>query len=297
VRPGGRNALALAVGLGAALSATAAVHEPAGARAEVERLIAASGAEASVAFRTLDGKAELLVRPDVAYHAASTMKVPVMIELFAQARKGTLRLDDPLPVKNSFASIVDGSPYSLDPGDDSDPAVYRSVGGTLTLRQLCEAMITVSSNLAANLLIEKLGVESIRRRVHKLGADGMELLRGVEDAKAFRKGLNNTTTARALLVLLDRIAVGKAVDAAASRQMVDILGRQRFNDAIPAGLPAGTPVAHKTGSITKIHHDAAIVYGPRPFVLVVLVRGLEDEKKSKALTADIARAMYGPVCP
>src|SRR5207237_5726932 len=170
--------------------------------------------------------------------------------------------------------------------------VYRSVGGTLTLRQLCEAMITVSSNLAANLLIEKLGVESIRRRVHKLGADGMELLRGVEDAKAFRKGLNNTTTARALLVLLDRIALGKAVDAAASRQMVDILGRQRFNDAIPAGLPAGTPVAHKTGSITKIHHDAAIVYGPRPYVLVILTRGVQDQKVSAALMASISGEIW-----
>ena len=263
--------------------------------AEVEGLVAASGAEVSVALRTVGGSDELLVRPDVSYHAASTMKVPVMIELFAQARQGKLRLDDPLPVKNEFASIVDGSAYSLDPAGDSEAGTYRAVGGTLTLRQLCEAMITRSGNLAANLLIEKLGVENIRRTVRGLRAEGMQVLRGVEDGKAYQKGLNNTTTARALMRLLHALARGRAVDAESSRQMVLILARQRFNSAIPAGLPPGTPVAHKTGTITRIHHDAAIVYGPRPFVLVVLVRGLEDEKRSAALIADIARAAYAAV--
>jgi beta-lactamase class A len=125
-----------------------------------------------------------------------------------------------------------------------------------------------------------------------LGADGMVVRRGVEDTKAFEKGLNNSTTARALLVLLERIAREEAVDAASSREMLGILLRQHFNDGIPAGLPPGTKVAHKTGSITKINHDAAIVLAPRPFVLVVLVRGIEDGKRSSALIASIARVLY-----
>jgi len=262
-------------------------------RPEIGRLIQASGAEVAVAARTLDGKDQLLIRPDAAFHAASTMKIPVMIELFAQAREGRLRLDDPLPVRNAFASIVDGSPYELDPSDDSDPEVYRAIGGSLTLRQLCEAMITVSSNLAANLLIEKLGVPDIRRRVHRLGADGMQVLRGVEDGKAFRAGLVNTTTARGLMVLLEKIGRGKAVGRAESREMVEILKRQTFNAAIPAGLPPGTPVAHKTGTITKVHHDAGIVYATRPYVLVVLVRGIEKEEDSAALIAAITRVVNG----
>ncbi len=265
------------------------------ARAEVERLIRASGGEVALAFRTLDGRAALLVQPDVAFHAASTMKVPVMIELFAQARAGKLRLDDPLPVKNEFYSIVDASTYRLDPGDDSDEEVYKFVGRTLTLRQLCEKMITVSSNLATNLLIEQLGVEDIRRRVHLLRADGMNLLRGVEDGKAFAARLNNTTTARGLLVLLEAIAHGRAVDASASREMIEILKRQQLNESIPAGLPPGTPVAHKTGAITKVHHDAAIVYAQRPFVLVILTRGIADSKQSAALMAGITHALYQAV--
>ncbi len=259
---------------------------------QLRRLIESSGAEVAAAYRTLDGRSELFIDGDKPFHAASTMKVPVMIELFRQARSGQLSLDDTLTIRNEFRSIVDGSPYKLSEGDDSDSQVYAALGKSMTLRQLCELMITVSSNFAANLLIERLGVENIRRTVTALGADGMQVLRGVEDQKAFDKGMNNTTTARGLLVLLDRIAHGKAVDPSADAEMIEILKRQTFNDAIPAGLPAGTAVAHKTGNITRIHHDAAIVFGPRPYVLVLLVRGVEDQKKSAAVMAEMSRVVY-----
>ena len=258
----------------------------------VRALVTSSGAEVAVAFRTLDGHEELLLDPDKPFHAASTMKVPVMIELFHQAADGRLRLDDPLPIRNEFSSIVDGSPYKLSDGDDSDKELYAAVGRTLTLRQLCEAMITVSSNFATNLLIDKLGVERVRQTVSRLDADGMQVLRGVEDQKAFDKGLNNSTTARGLLVLLERIGRGEAVGKAEDAEMVAILARQKFNEAIPAGLPAGTRVAHKTGNITRIHHDAAIVYAPRPYVLVVLVRGIQDRKQSAELIARVSKTIY-----
>ena len=261
----------------------------------VQKLIDASGAEVAVVLRTIDGKHELLIDPDKTFHAASTMKVPIMIELFRQAAAGQLELDEPLAIKNEFHSIVDGSVYQLSVGDDSDAEVYKNIGKTMTLRELCEAMITVSSNFAANLLIERLGVDNIKATVTRLGADGMHLLRGVEDQKAFDKGLNNSTTAGALATLMEKIATGKAVSAKADAEMVAILKRQKFNDGIPAGLPAGTPVAHKTGSITKIHHDAAIVYGPRPYVLVVLTRGIEDQKVSAALMASISREVWNAV--
>jgi beta-lactamase class A len=268
--------------------------------ARLRGLIAASGAEVAVAYRTLDGRDQLFIDADKTFHAASTMKVPVMIELFNQVRAGTVSLADPLAVRNEFRSIVDGSTYSLSEGDDSDREMYAAVGKTLTLRQLCDAMITVSSNVAANLLIEKLGVSNIRRTVTRLGADadgGLQVLRGVEDGKAFEKGLNNSTTARGLLVLLDKLARGEAVDRQSDAAMIEILKRQHFNDAIPAGLPAGTPVAHKTGSITRIHHDAGIVYGPRPYVLVLLTRGLEDRSKSAALMADLSRLIFESTLP
>ena len=257
-------------------------------RAEIHN----TGADVAVALRTFDGKTEWFFRADESLHAASTMKVPVMIELFHQIRQGKLRLDDPLPIKNEFRSIVDGSVYALDPAEDSETALYKALGQTRTLSELCDLMITISSNLATNLVIEKLGVENIRATVHSLGADGMRVLRGVEDNKAYEKGLNNTTTARGLLLLLEAIAKGKAVDQDASRKMIEILERQTFHEGIPAGLPSGMRVAHKTGEITKIHHDAAIVYAPRPFVLVILVQGIADTKQSAALIADSTRELY-----
>ena len=259
---------------------------------ELRRIIASSGADVAVAYRTLDGKTELLLDGDTPFHAASTMKVPVMIELFRQAGSGTLSLDEPLPVRNQFKSIVDGSPYTLSEGDDSDSEVYAAVGKTMTLRKLCELMITVSSNFAANLLIERLGVDNIRGTVTSLGADGMQVLQGVEDQKAFDKGLNNTTTARGLMVLLDTLAHGRAVGRDADKEMLGILERQKFNDAIPAGVPSGTVIAHKTGNITRIHHDAAVVFATRPYVLVLLVRGIDDQKKSAALMGELSRAVY-----
>ncbi len=254
--------------------------------------ISSNGAEVSLALATLDGRYSILIDPDRQFHAASTMKVPVMIELFRQAQAGILSLDEPLPIRNSFHSIVDGSEFKLSAGDDSDKAVYAAEGKTMSLRELCEAMITVSSNYAANLLIERLGVENIRNTVSRLGADGMHVLRGVEDQKAFDNGLNNTTSARALLVLLEALARGRAVGPAADAEMIAILKRQTLNDAVPAGLPPGVPVAHKTGTITRIHHDAGIVYAARPYVLIVLVRGIDDEKKSAALIATLSRIVY-----
>jgi beta-lactamase class A len=263
--------------------------------AELRSIVSASGAQVAVAFKTLDGRSEVLIEPDESFHAASTMKVPVMIELFKQADAGKLSLQDPLLVRNEFHSIVDNSLFKLSSGADSDKAVYAADGRTLTLAQLCEAMITVSSNFATNLLIEKLGVENIRNTVSQLGADGMQVLRGVEDQKAFDKGLNNSTTARGLMVLFERIGSGTAVGRKPDAAMIEILKRQKFNDGIPAGLPRNVAVAHKTGNITRIHHDAGIVYAKRPYVLVILVRGVQDSKQSAALMAKVSRSVYNSV--
>lgn len=266
--------------------------------AKLRALVSESGAEAvAVAFRDLETGRELLLNPGVSFHAASTMKVPVMMELYRQARAGELSLDGRLPVRNEFKSIADGSAFSVSPEDDSERTLYAKVGGTETVRELLRLMITESSNLATNILVERVRPRSVMRLMREMGARDMRVLRGVEDGKAFARGMNNTTTARDLLVLLRAVAEGRAVSPAASREMADVLAAQKFNEGIPAGVPAGTRVAHKTGSITRIEHDAAIVYPPgrRPYVLVVLVRGLDDSARAHRLIADISRAVYEDV--
>ncbi len=261
-------------------------------QARIQKLIDSSGAEVAVAVRSLDGRTQVTINGDTSFHAASTMKVPVMIELFRQADAGTLKLDDQIPVRNEFHSIVDGSVYQMDVSDDSDGEVYKMTGKTMALRDLCEAMITVSSNFAANLLIERLGATNVQATVERLGGTGVHVLRGVEDQKAFDKGLNNVTTAGGLAALFLHLARGTAVSPKADAEMIAILKRQKFNDAIPAGVPDGTPIAHKTGTITKIHHDAGIVFGPQPYVLVVLTRGIQDQKVSGPLMASISREVW-----
>ena len=250
--------------------------------------------EATVAVAVRDPASGITfdLRADRSFHAASTMKVPVMIEVFAQAERGRFALDDSLVIRNTFRSIVDGSAYSI--SDDSDTEIYEHEGESMSIRALTERMITQSSNLATNLVIEYVTPDSVRQTLERLGAGDMHVLRGVEDIKAYRQGLSNTTTAGALATLLLALMEGRAVSPAADRAMTDILLDQEHNAMIPAGLPEGTRVAHKTGWITRIHHDAALVYPTEqpPYVLVVLTEGVEEHARSSHLGAKIARAVH-----
>ena len=133
-------------------------------------------------------------------HAASTMKVPVMMALFEAVDRGQMRLDEPVRVANDFASIVDGSRYVLDRKEDGDPELYAALGQTRTLEELIRRMIVRSSNLATNLLIEKIGATNVTDLMRRLGAYDIQVLRGVEDQKAYEAGLNNRVTAKDLLL-------------------------------------------------------------------------------------------------
>ena len=264
--------------------------------AEVRGVVAASGAEVGVYYRSLaPGGDSVLVNADLRMHAASTMKVPVMIQLYREADAGRFAMDDALTVGTTFRSIVDGSPYSLEPSSDSDEALYASAGRAVPVRELVDRMITRSSNLATNLLIQEADAERVTATMRALGADSIEVLRGVEDIPAFRAGLSNTTTARDLGVILAALAAGRAASPAATEEMLAILERQEFREKIPAGLPPGTRVANKTGWITAIHHDAAVVFpdDAPPYVLVVLVRGFEDDEAgANALARDVSARVW-----
>jgi beta-lactamase class A len=265
--------------------------------AEVRRIIhAAAGdtAEVSVAFMDLGTGDSLLVDAHVRMHAASTMKVPVMMELFRRAGAGEISFDAPIAVRNSFVSIADGGAYQLSPDDDSDGELYRRIGQEVPMRELVERMITRSSNLATNILIAEARPDRIARTMEGIGARDMHVLRGVEDQAAYDAGMNNTTTAYALMRVMRAVQDPAVVGESAARQMQEILARQEFTEMIPAGLPAGTRVANKTGNITRIAHDAAIVYPPgrEPYVLVVLTRGFADAAAAAAVGRDVSRAVW-----
>ena len=261
--------------------------------ADLEQLTA-TYPEATVSVSIVDSENDVRIHwhADELMHAASTMKVPVLIELYRQAELGRFSLSDELVLKNEFRSIVDGSLYSIE--DDSDDAIYEQLGQPMTLEQMAYNMITVSSNLATNLLIDFLSADSVQTTSERLGTTKMQTIRGVEDLKAFDLGMSNQATSRDLSLLMEHLRAGTAVSPSADAAMLKILDDQVFKSMIPSGVPEGTKVAHKTGSITAIHHDAAIVYPPdsAPFVLVIMTGGIPEHSESSTLGGDIARLVY-----
>ena len=252
----------------------------------------------AVAFKDLSTGKELLINDTLTFHAASTMKTPVLVEVYKQAAEGKFSLSDSLLIKNEFKSIVDGSPFSLDSTDDSETELYKHIGEKRTISFLLYQMIIVSSNFSTNLIIELVNAKNVSATMQQLGAKDIHVLRGVEDGKAFDKGLNNTITAHGLMILFEKMAKDETVNPAASKAMIDILLDQKFNDIIPAELPAGVKVAHKTGSITGVHHDSGIVFLPngKKYVLVLLSKNLKDEKASIKAMAKVSKLIYEFVC-
>jgi len=252
------------------------------------------GARVSLAICDLASGYQILVKPDLPFHPASTIKLGVMMEVYHQASEGGFSLDDLLPVKNSFFSLADRSEFSLSPADDSETDLYGHIGEERSIRDLTHRMIVSSSNLATNLLVERVGAERVTGFMQTLGTDDLILRRGLEDKKAYALGMNNSATARSLMQVLVRLAKCSVVSLAASEEMIGILRQQQFNEGIPAQLPAGVSVAHKTGSIDQFYHDAAIVYPPQhsPYVVVILTSGLSEKDEAPTLVAALSAAIY-----
>jgi beta-lactamase class A len=230
------------------------------------------------------------------FHAASTMKLAVLLAVFRQIDRGELSIESPVHVRNRFTSIVNQEPFMLDLARDADPNVYGHLGKTLTVRELAYWMITLSSNLATNLLVEVVGIPTIQLALDELDIDGIRVLRGVEDSRAFEAGLNNEVTANGLLKLLRLIADGKAYSKQACDEMLNIMLEQQYRSGIPAGLPKAARVAHKTGNISTVHHDAGIVFleGRKPYVLVILTQFAAETGRGRAV-ADVSRDIFNTI--
>jgi beta-lactamase class A len=263
--------------------------------AELDREIAAHTGK-SIAVSYYDFRSGELIERNAreTFHAASTMKVPVMFGIFDGISRGALTPEQPVVVHNEFVSILDGSTYALDPKEDSDPELYAKEGSAVSLDELVRRMVGRSSNLATNLVIGFVGAPRIMELMRSLGANDIRVLRGVEDDKAYRAGMNNTTTAHDLMLIFRALGERTVISADASARMLAILAAQEHNDGIPAGLPKGTPVAHKTGSITAIAHDAGIVTRPdgSQYVLVVLTRGFQDYEEAQRTIAAISKDFW-----
>jgi beta-lactamase class A len=245
----------------------------------------------AVAIQDLETGSEFQYRAERWFHAASTIKLAVLLGLFSAVHQGRLVPQSRLHVRNRFRSAFDGSSFRILSERDADSEVQAAVGKTMRVSELARNMIIRSSNLATNLLLDLLGIGFLQQVLddHELG--GIDLRRGVEDELAFEHGINNRVTAHGLVQLLRLIAEERAFTPELSRTMLDILHEQEFRSGIPAGLPAHARVAHKTGEISTIAHDAGIVYLPKrkPYVVAILT---EWSPETTGRSPTIAAASY-----
>lgn len=257
---------------------------------KIQKLISQKEGMFGVAFKDLQSGDTLYINAHEYFHAASTMKTPVMLEVFNQIKQDKFKIIDSILVKNDFESIVDKSRYSLSLNDDSDDILYDKIGKKMTVYDLVYQMMTVSSNLATNLLIDKIGSENVMKQLSDLKIKENIVLRGVEDQKAFDAGLNNVTTPFGLLQVFEYIATTQKNN----KTMMDILFAQKFNEIIPAQLPKNVKVAHKTGSITGVQHDSGIVYLPdgRKYILILLSKNLKNSKEGVETLATVSKLIY-----
>ncbi|HEX2601961.1 MAG TPA: serine hydrolase [Gemmatimonadaceae bacterium] len=263
---------------------------------EIERIEKESGAKSiAVALKDFETGLELHYNSDRWFHAASTIKVPILLGVFAAIDRGDLLPHSRVHVRNRFLSVVEGIPFRVESGRDANSAVHNAIGKMMRVDELAYHMITTSSNLATNLLLAVIGPDSVNKTLAELKLeDGIDLKRGVEDELAFDKRINNMVTADGLLKILVMLAEGKAFSPALSRRMMDILHGQEFNQGIPARLPKAARVAHKTGEISTVAHDAGVVYLPKrkPYVLVVLSEWDPDVSGRSRTIATISHTIY-----
>jgi len=261
---------------------------------ELDRLAAKRKAKAiAVAVHDLETDFRFSLRGDRYFHAASTIKVAVLLAVFRAADEGRLRLNDSLHVRNRFFSAAGGTVFHVGADRDATPELYQSIGRTAKILVLAHAMIAGSSNLATNLLLDFLSVEYARTVLRDARVAGVELRRGVEDHRAHEQGIDNEATANGLLGLLSAIRSDFLTNES-KQQVIRILLEQRFNSMIPAGLPSHAVVAHKTGEISTVSHDIGIVYLPErePYVAAILTEFDPAQEGRRETVAAISEVIY-----
>ncbi|MBI9070005.1 MAG: serine hydrolase [Melioribacteraceae bacterium] len=264
-------------------------------RNKIENIIDEAEGTFAVSFLDLDNYENCIsINSEERFHAASMMKVPVMIQIFRMIENDELSLSTKILLKNEFRSIVDGSSFSLDITRDSGEGMYGKIGSEVTVKDLLEDMIVHSGNLSANTLIETADAKVITESMRNLGAKNIEVLRGVEDIKAFENGLNNSTTSNDFLNIFKSIAINKNLSPDSCKKMIEVLLNQKINEMIPKGIPPEIKVAHKTGNIDGVEHDGGIVFLPdgKKYVLVILSKNLTENKYGLKIGAEISKTIY-----
>jgi beta-lactamase class A len=238
------------------------------------------------------------IDPDARHYSASVMKLPILVAAHRLAERGALDLDRLVRVRNEFASQCPGQRFSLDPGEDSDPETWAALGTEVPLRDVLHRMVTVSGNLATDLVLDEVGVAEVATVLAEAGcSQRTAIVRGIEDYAARDAGIDNLITADDMARLLVALAEGRLAGPEASAACEATLRAQEYRAGIPAGLPGGLVVGNKTGWIDGVNHDVALIRAPGlpPVGLAVLVSAQGTPEERESGIARIAAAAWAQV--
>lgn len=257
-----------------------------------------NGTVSVVARVSGEDEPRVAVEPDARHYSASIMKLPILVAAERLAERGALDLDRPVTVHNDFESRLAGHRFSLDEEEDSDPATWAAMGSDVLLRELIRRMVTVSGNLATNLVLDEVGTGEVAAVLAEAGcSERTTIVRGIEDYPARDAGIDNLITADDMARLVVALAEQRLAGPGATDACEQTLRAQEYRAGIPAGLPDGVTVGNKTGWITSVNHDVALVRAPGlpPVGLAVLVSAPGTEEEREAGIARIAAAVWAEV--
>ena len=247
--------------------------------APLERAAAAIDGKAGLIVLDADGRTLYERDADGAYPAASVIKIPILMTVYADAAEGRFSLDERVAVGKHL------------PGTG---VLGRVPGVTeLSLRDHATLMTVVSDNTSTNRVMERIGVERIAARMREWGCERTKLQRKMFDFEAANRGLDNVASPREMAGLLLRLLRGELVDRATSDAVLGVLEGTQDDALIRRYLPAGTRVAHKTGSLEKVRNDAAVIWAARPVVAAGFVSGVPDIRPARSLLGLLGWLAFG----
>ncbi len=270
----------------AALAATDAKTENTSDwKAALQKVISNAPFDSAVYVRDVVGDDSFTYHSDRIFPSANLMDLFILWDLFDRAGHGGLKLDEPVTF-------------------DHNKAVYGGIlhrfqsGAVLRLADLAQIMLSVSDNTAANLLIDRLGMDKINATIHSLGARTTILARKMMDGEAKKQGRDNLTSAEDVGAVLEQILK-------TSPRMLDMLSVQKDISRLPAFLPfqdsdeLETILVHKTGELPGIGHDAGIFFyrTSHPVVVVVLTEHTPSFQAGCAFEAQIGKIVYDAFQP
>jgi beta-lactamase class A len=238
------------------------------------------------------------IEPDARHYSASIMKLPILIAAHRLVEQDRLDLGRPVTVRNEFESRNPGHRFSLDREEDSDPATWAALGAEVSLGELVHRMVIVSGNLATNLVLDEVGSDEVKAVLADAGcSERTTIVRGIEDYPARDAGIDNLITADDMARLVVALADGRLAGAGATAACEQTLLAQEYRNGIPAGLPDGLTVGNKTGWISSVNHDVALIRAPDlpPVGMAVLVSAPGSEEEREAGIARIAEAAWAEV--